>query len=300
MYTILITGGTGLIGQLLQKKLTKKGYEVRVLTRNPKRTNQFAWDITNRTIDDNAFTNLDYIIHLAGAGIADKQWTDKRKQEIIDSRTVSTNLLLTKVKTLQINLKGFIAASAIGYYGAITSETIFKEDDKPANDFLGRVCSLWEASSLQFQKATIPTSIFRIGVVLSKHGGALAKMNTPIAITPIASGNQYLSWIHIEDLTDMLIKPIEDKNYIGIFNAVAPDEQTSESFSKALAKQTKKVYIPIGVPKFVLKLVFGEMSIILTTGSRISSDKIKQAGYEFKFNNLTIALDDLIDLSSQL
>jgi hypothetical protein len=294
MYTILITGGTGLIGQLLQKKLTKKGYEVRVLTRNPKRTNEFAWNITNKTIDDNAFTNLDYIIHLAGAGIADKRWTDKRKQEIIESRTKSTNLLFQKVKELQVDLKGFIAASAIGYYGAITSETIFKEDDKPANDFLGKVCSLWEASSLQFQEATIPTSIFRIGVVLSKNGGALSKMNTPIAITPIASGNQYLPWIHIEDLTDMLIKPIEDKNYIGIFNAVAPDEQTSKSFSKALAKQAKKIYIPIGVPTFVLKLIFGEMSIILTTGSRISSKKITDAGFCFTNTNLQKSLDSLI------
>lgn len=293
MATILITGGTGLVGQLLQKKLTKKGHEVRVLTRNPKHTNEFSWDITNKTIDDNAFTNLDYIIHIAGAGIADKRWTNTRKQEIIDSRTKSTQLLLEKIKELKINLKGFIAASAIGYYGAVTSETIFTEGDKPAEDFLGKVCRLWEASSLEFQKENIPTTIFRIGIVLSNNGGALSKMNTPVLITPIANGNQYLPWIHIEDLTDMLIKPIEDTKYIGIFNAVAPNEQTSKSFSKALAKQTKKIYMPIGVPKFVLNLVFGEMSVILTTGSRISSDKIMQTGFDFKFNNLAIALDDL-------
>lgn len=294
MATILITGGTGLIGQLLQEKLTRKNHEVRILTRNPKMPHEFAWNITTNTIDEKAFKNLDYIIHLAGAGIADKRWTTKRKQEIIDSRTKSTNLLLAKIQELKIDVKGFIATSAIGYYGAITSSAIFTEQDLPATDFLGNVCHLWEKASLQFQQANIPTSIFRIGVVLSKKGGALQKMNTPFAITPIASGNHFIPWIHIDDVSDLLIKPIEDSNFTGIFNAVAPDHQTSKSFSKALAKQTKKIFFPIGVPKFILQLLFGKMAIMLTTGSRISSKKVIKNGYEFSFKKLNKALDDLL------
>ena len=294
MVTVLITGGTGLVGQLIRKKLTLKGYQVRILTRNPKESNEYVWNIANKTIDEKVFENLDYIIHLAGAGIADKKWTKKRKQEIIDSRTKSTQLLLTKIQELKINLKGFIAASAIGYYGAITSEKIFTEVDNPANDFLGDVCSQWEQNSLKFQQENIPTTILRIGIVLSNNGGALAKMNTPVLITPIGNGKQYLPWIHIEDLSSLFIKAIEDSNFTGIYNAVAPDTQTSKSFSKALASKTKKLFIPIGVPKFVLQLLFGEMAIILTTGSRISSKKIEKTGFQFSFKNLNKALDDVL------
>lgn len=293
MVTVLITGGTGLVGQLIRKKLSQKGYQVRILTRNPKKSNEYTWNIANKTIDEKVFENLDYIIHLAGAGIADKKWTKKRKQEIIDSRTKSTQLLLTKIQELKINLKGFIAASAIGYYGAITSEKIFTEVDNPANDFLGDVCSQWEQNSLKFQQENIPTTILRIGIVLSNNGGALAKMNTPVLITPLGNGKQYLPWIHIEDLSSLFIKAIEDSNFTGIYNAVAPDTQTSKSFSKALASKTKKLFIPIGVPKFVLQILFGEMAIILTTGSRISFKKIEKTGFQFSFKKLNKALDDL-------
>ena len=291
MVTILITGGTGMVGQLLGKKLSSKGFLVRILTRTPKKENEFAWDISNNFIDEDVFQNLDYIIHLAGAGIADKRWTPKRKQEIIDSRTKSTDLIFQKVKELDIQLKGFISASAVGYYGAITSDKKFTESDSPAKDFLGNVCHLWEKSVLDFEEIGIPMTIFRIGIVLSNKGGALEKMKTPI-ITPIANGKQYLPWIHIDDLTNMFIFSIE-KNLKGIFNAVAPEEQTSYSFSKLLAKKTKKLFLPIGVPKFILQLVFGEMSIILTEGIRVASDKIKNTGFQFTHKNLESSLNNL-------
>jgi uncharacterized protein (TIGR01777 family) len=289
---VLITGGTGLVGQLLQKKLVNRNFTVQILTRTPKNDHEFAWDITKNYIDERVFKNVNYIIHLAGAGIADKKWTVKRKQEIIDSRTKSTKLLLDKVQELKIPLRGFISASAIGYYGAITSEKVFTETDIPANDFLGNVCKLWEESVLEFNQIAIPTTIFRLGIVLSKNGGALEKMKTPI-ISPIASGKQYLPWIHIEDLTDMFIFAVEN-NLVGIFNAVAPEEQTSFSFSKLLAKKIKRPFIPIGIPIFILKHLFGELSIILTTGSRISSKKIKDAGFKFSYKNLKKSLDNLI------
>ena len=291
--TILITGGTGLVGQFLSEKLTTKGYNVRVLTRNPKNEREFYWNLATNEIDENAFKNLDYIVHLAGAGIADKRWTVKRKQEILDSRTISAQLLFKKVKALKIPLKGFIAASAIGYYGAITSEIIFKETDRAANDFLGNVCQKWEHANSAFQELDIPTTLLRTGIVLSKNGGALSKMNTPFAINPIASGTHYIPWIHIEDLANLFIKAIEDTSFTGIYNAVAPVHETSYSFSKALAKKTKKLFIPLGVPAFILKIIFGEMSIILTTGSRISSEKIIKTGFEFSYKNLESAFDGI-------
>lgn len=294
MTTILITGGTGLVGQYLQKKLTDKHYSVRVLSRNPTNSTEFYWNISRNEIDEKAFLDVQYIIHLAGAGIAEKRWTSQRKQEIIDSRTISTELLLHKITHLKIPLKGFIAASAIGYYGAITSESIFKESDPPATDFLGNVCQQWEASSLKFDSLNIPTTILRTGIVLSKNGGAVSKMNTPIAIAPISSGKQYIPWIHIEDLTNLYVKAIEDNSFTGIYNATAPDTQTSFSFAKTLATKTKKIFIPIGVPSVVLKMLFGEMSLLLTTGSRVSSEKVKKSGFNFSYKNLSKALEDSI------
>ena len=284
-----------MVGQLLKEKLSNKGFLVRILTRTPKKENEFKWNISSNYIDENVFQNLDYIIHLAGAGIADKRWTTKRKQDIIDSRTKSTQLLLNKIKDLKVPLHGFISASAVGYYGAITSAHIFTETDQPANDFLGNVCRAWEESVLAYNTINIPTTIFRIGIVLSKKGGALEKMKTPI-ITPIASGKQYLPWIHIEDLTNLFIFSIEN-NLTGIFNAVAPEVQTSFSFSKLLAKKTKKLFLPIGVPNFILNLIFGKMAIILTTGSRISSEKIKKTGFQFRFKTLENSLNNLTSTS---
>ena len=294
MATILITGGTGLVGKLLQRKLVNKGYAVRILTRNPNKKNEFYWNINDYEIDEKAFEQLDYIVHLAGAGIADKRWTRARKNEILESRTKSTQLLYDTIKEKKVPLRGFISASAIGYYGAITSEKIYTEEDVPASDFLGTVCKAWEEASIAFNQLHIPTTILRIGIVLANNGGALSKMNTPIVISPIANGKQYIPWIHIEDLTALFIKAIEDTSFTGIYNAVAPNAQTSFSFSKVLAKQAKKIFIPIGIPKFLVKLLFGKMSIILTTGSRMSSKKIEKTGFQFAYRNLEKAVDDLL------
>lgn len=294
MANILITGGSGLIGKSLIPKLIAKGHSVSLFSRSEQRINQiqtFLWDVKKGTIDKKAFKNIDFIIHLAGAGIADKRWTEKRKKEIIDSRVNSTELLFKKVNDYNIPLKGFISASAIGYYGAITSEKEFEESDPPANDFLGTVCQLWEQSALKFEDIGIPTTILRTGIVLSQNGGALAKMKTPI-ITPIGSGNQFMPWIHIDDMCQLYIEAISG-NLKGIYNAVAPQYQTNASFSKSLAKSLKRVYIPIGVPSFVLKLVFGELAIILTTGSKISAQKLLNSGYVFRFPTLKEAVNQL-------
>lgn len=293
MAHILITGGTGLVGQHIASLLQMHQHTFSILTRNPKRENEYQWNVKNGTIDNKAFTNVDYIIHLAGAGIADKRWTDSRKKEIIDSRVLSTNLLYQNIQALQIPLKGFICASATGYYGGVTTGTIFTETDTPGSDFLGKVCQQWEASAMQFEKAGIPTTILRTGIVLSKKGGALEKMKTPI-ISPLGSGKQYVPWIHIEDLCELYVKAIEDNDFTGIYNAVAPEHQTSYSFSKALAKVYKRPFLPFGVPSFMLKLIFGEMAIILLKGSRVSSEKLQEKKYIFTYPDLQKALQGFI------
>ena len=294
MVKVLITGGTGLIGKQLQKILFKKKYEVAVLTRNPTSKNEFRWNIKENYIDTNAFDNITHIIHLAGAGIADKRWTVERKKELINSRVKSTNLLLKKIKELGIPLKGFISASGIGYYGAITTGNIFTEKDKPANDFISEICVKWEEAANQFQKTQIPTTILRTGIVLSKNGGALQKMNTPLCLSILGNGNQFMPWIHITDLCNLYIKAIEDKNFIGIFNAVTNEHQTNKSFTKTLGKIIKKPVLPINAPSFVLKTILGELATILLKGSRVSSKKVENSGFKFQFKNLETALTNLL------
>ena len=295
MEKVLITGGSGLIGRRLSFLLKSRGYEVRILSRsnNPKNSYKtFLWNISEKTINDSAFEDLNHIIHLAGAGIADKRWSEKRKKEIIASRVASTNLLYNTVKRLKTPLDSFISASATGYYGAITSETIFEEKDKPAKDFLGKVCSLWEDSIFQFNEIKIRTVALRTGIVLSKDGGALKKMKTPI-ITSLGNGKQYMPWIHIDDLCELYIKAIEDQEFKGAFNAVSSEHISNLSFSKKISKIFNHPFLAIGAPSFILQIVFGEMSTIILNGSRISANKIKQAGFKFKFENLEKALKNL-------
>lgn len=291
MANIIITGGTGLVGTKLTELLLQNKHEVVILSRNPQNEYEFKWDISKGFIDKNALKNIDYIIHLAGAGIADKRWTDERKKIIIDSRVKTVNLLYEKVKEQNIQLKGFISASGIGYYGAVTSDHIFTETDLVGNDFLGEVCQKWEDAAHQFETLNVPVTILRTGVVLSKNGGALEKMKTPI-VTPLGSGKQYMPWIHIDDLCRMYVYAIET-NTSGIFNAVAPNHQTSASFSKALAKNIKRPYIGLGVPEFILKMLFGNMANILLKGSRVSAKKIEKNGYSFRFKTLQEALHNL-------
>ncbi len=295
MQKVLITGGTGLIGNRLSALLLSKGYEVRLLSRSANPTSKhktFVWDIDKEYIDEAAFSDLDYIIHLAGAGIADKKWSQKRKQVIIDSRVKSTALLLRYVQKLQTPLKAFISSSAIGFYGSITSEIIFKEGDNPGNDYLAEVCKLWEDSIFQFEGENIRTVAIRTGIVLSKNGGALQKMKTPV-ITPLGNGMQYMPWIHIDDLCEIYIKAIEDKKMKGIFNGVAPEHETNTSLSKKLAKVFKRPFLSIGAPSFILKAVFGEMSTILLNGSRVSSDKLISHDFTFEYPMLREALENL-------
>lgn len=289
---ILITGGTGLIGKVLQKKLLDNNNEVVILSRNPKKENEFRWDISKGYIDDDAFNGVTHIIHLAGAGIADKRWSLARKKELIDSRVKSANLLFKKIKELQIDLKGFVSASGIGYYGAITSDKVYAELDKPANDFISKVCVAWEKSAHQFKQINVPVTILRTGIVLTKKGGALEKINTPLLLSVLGKGNQYLPWIHIDDLCNLYLKPVESNDFTGVFNAVSPAEQTYFEFVKKLSKSINKKIFPINAPSFILKIILGKMSSILLKGSRISSEKTASK-YSFLYPDLSKAFKDL-------
>jgi uncharacterized protein (TIGR01777 family) len=298
MQNILITGGTGLIGKHLSSLLTKKGYKVFILSRTKNDdTNSFYWNISDDYIDEQAIIKADYIIHLAGAGIADKRWTKARKKILIDSRVKSANLLFEKVKALNPTLKAFISASGIGFYGAITSTKIYKETDESGDDFVSEICKLWEKSSLQFNTLNIRTVIFRTGVVFSNKGGAFPKLYEPIKYgfgAALGSGNQYIPWIHMDDLCKMYLKAIENTNLKGIYNAVAPEQITNKQLTNKIATSIgKKIWLP-NIPSFLFNLVFGEMASILLKGSRISPQKIKEIGFKFKFTNLKSALKNLL------
>ena len=291
MAKIVITGGTGLVGKRLTALLIDRKHEVRILSRNPKDKNEFKWDVSKGFVDEKAIENIDYIIHLAGAGIADKRWTKERKEVIVNSRVATANLLFNKIKEQKIALKGFISASGSNYYGAQTTEKIYKESAPVGTDFLGEVCRKWEAAAHQFKDLNIPVTILRTGVVLSKTGGALEKMRTPI-VSPLGSGNQYMAWIHIDDLCEIYIKAVEGV-LTGVYNTVSPESHTSKTFSKTLARAIKRPYLPIAVPGFLLKLVFGELAIILLEGSRLSSYKLEKKGFVFKYKELESALESL-------
>ena len=290
MASILVTGGSGLIGSYLCNLLKSKGHTVSILSR--KKTSDpsiFYWDIANNYIEPEAIISAEYIIHLAGAGIADKRWTSARKKVLIDSRVKSTNLLFKKVEELNPYLKGFISASGVGYYGAITSEKIYSEKDKPSNDFLSKVCILWEKSAFQFNFLNIRTVVLRTGVVFSKEGGALEKIAKPIKLgfgAALGSGEQYIPWIAMEDLCKIYLEAIENNDFKGIYNAVSPEHITNKTLTKTIAKKLNKpLWLP-NVPSFILKILLGELAIILLEGSRISSQKIKNTGFKFKYSSL--------------
>lgn len=299
MENILITGGTGIIGKHLTKMLIDNGYAVALLGRKINKTGDLQtwfWDIENNTIDAGAFDSADYIIHLAGAGIGDKNWSKRRKKEIRDSRIKSAQLIFDQVTQVKGRVKAFISASAIGYYGSITSEKIFSEPDLPAADFLGETCRLWEEAADRYRDAGIRTVKIRTGVVLAPNGGALSKLALPVKMgigSRLASGRQYMPWIHIDDLCGIYLKALEDNSMEGPYNAVAPEHITNRQLTKAIAGVVHKPLWFPPVPAFALRLLFGEMATMLLNGSRVAADKIAATGYEFRYGTLDKALTHL-------
>jgi hypothetical protein len=299
MTNILITGGTGLIGQHLSHLLTKKGYKVLVLSRTKNEDpTSFYWNIDDNYVDKQAIIKADYIIHLAGANIAEKRWTKDRKELLINSRVKTANLLFEAVKKWNPSLKGFISASGIGYYGAITSSKIFTEEDKPGNDFISEICVEWENAAKQFETIGCRTVILRTGVVFAKKESALQKIVIPIKFgfgSAIGTGKQFMPWIHIHDLCGMYLTAIENTKFSGVYNAVAPESVSNKALSKTIATILKKPFWLPNIPSFLFKLGFGEMAVILLNGSKVSSEKITETGFKFQFKKLENALINLIN-----
>ncbi|MEY3508069.1 MAG: hypothetical protein RIR44_1301 [Bacteroidota bacterium] len=310
MPSVLITGGTGLVGTAVKTLLEVKGYEVVLLTRSKTSLKgQAHWDINAGTIDSTAIAAADFIIHLAGAGVADKRWSTARKQEILDSRTKSSALLVKALQETPNKVKAVISASAIGWYGPDQinahnndlSAQGFVETDPSYPDFLGTTCAAWEASIAPvtantngLQKRLV---CLRTGIVLSKHGGALIEFLKPLAVRMAAvlgNGKQMISWIDVRDLAKMFVYALENENISGSYNAVAPAPVSNKTLTQTLAKVLYgSFYITTYVPSFVLKIMLGEMSIEVLKSTTVSAQKIQDAGFVFDYPEISKSLSTL-------
>lgn len=297
---ILITGGTGMIGHRLTELLLAKGHKVSYLSRKKEKSPNvevFQWDIQKGYIEEGALEAADYVVHLAGAGIADKRWTDERKKEIIDSRIQPIELINKYLQEKNIKLKGFISASAIGIYGGDTGDVQLDENSALGNDFLAECTKLWEIHAKKVTNAARIVSV-RIGIVLSEKGGALPKLVQPIRLgfgAALGSGKQFMSWIHVDDLCGIFVKAIEDDTMQGPYNAVAPNPVTNQEITNVAAEVLKKpLWLP-NVPSFALKLVFGEMGIVVTGGNFVLNKRLSQeTNFQYKFTTIKDALSDLL------
>jgi uncharacterized protein (TIGR01777 family) len=303
MATVLITGGTGMIGSALTKALVEKGYQVIILTRKigkhsiEKNISYAEWDVEKQTIDEKAISRADYVIHLAGANVAEGRWTDKRKKEIIDSRVKSGDLIVKSLREIQNKIKAVISAAAIGYYGPNTSPgKSFTETDPPYNDFLGNVVQQWEEAVQPVVKLEKRLVIFRTGIVLSNEGGAYAEFKKPMRFrvaTILGSGKQMVSWIHIDDLVRLYIEAIENENFRGVYNAVAPNPVSNELLIRTIAKASGKNFAVMHVPAFALKLALGEMSVEVLKSTTVSSARLQQTAFKFLFTDIDSAAGEL-------
>ncbi|RZS95714.1 TIGR01777 family oxidoreductase [Cecembia calidifontis] len=295
MKNILITGGSGLVGKKTTQLLERKGYAVAWLSRNPIKNSQksFSWDVEKQQIDPEAILWADGIIHLAGEGVADKRWTEARKKAILESRTQSTSLLFQAMEKSGKRPEVFVSASAVGYYGFNTGDETVDEHSPAGNDFLAKVVIAWENEVQKIEKLGIRTVLLRIGIVLDNTGGALVEMLKPPIAAPLGSGKQWMSWICIDDLARMFLFALEKEEVKGIYNAVGPKPATNEELTQKAAKKVGKPFVGIGVPGFALKLVLGEMAQMVLGGNRVSSKKIRDAGFEFRYPNLEEALEKI-------
>ena len=298
---VLITGGSGLVGLRLSEKLSEKGYEVVHLSRFRSKSSKyktFTWDLSEGIIEEGTLKGVNHIIHLAGAGVADKRWTEERKRELTSSRINSSNLIFDKLKSSGHKIDSFISASAIGIYGFDTGGIIQTEErTQLGDDFLATMTKKWESAADKFASLNVRVVKLRIGLVLSNEGGLLNKLK-PMAnlglSSAFGSGGQYMSWVHIDDLVNMFILTMENNQFSGAYNAVAPQPVTNRDFLAAMSKVMKKPYFLPNTPKFVLKMVLGELASAVTGGNNVSSKKIIDTGYDFKFDDLDKSLQDLL------
>ena len=297
MPIVLLAGGSGLIGTRLTELLHMRGHTVRLLTRNPKGPNQFGWEPAKGTIDDKALQDVDYVINLAGAGIAEKRWTEERKREIIDSRVKSARLLRDSFERLNLRPKAYLSASAIGYYGDSGERRMHEIDPPVENSFMVQCCQDWEDAADEVAALGIRTVKFRIGVVLAKEGGALLEFIKPLRFglgTYFGDGRIWYSWIHRNDLCRAFLWAMENETVSGVYNAVAPQPERIKPLVAAAAQAMGKKALLVPVPAFALRLALGEMSAVVLNSNLISDDKIRAAGFVFEYPELLGALQHIL------
>ena len=299
--TVLITGATGLVGQELVNLLLQNGHNVHYLSTSKSKlvtnTNYkgFYWNPKNAEIDTNALTDVEVIIHLAGANVA-KKWTTAYKEEIIESRVLSTQLLYQTLQKNSHQVKQIISASAVGIYPDSLTDIYHETDLDIDVSFLGNVVKQWENEVSQLEKLEIIVSKIRIGIVLAKNGGALQEMAKPIQYgvgAAFGSGEQYQSWIHVQDLV-VIFQFVMENQLAGVYNGVAPYPVTNSELTKAIAKTLGKPLFLPNIPKFVMKLILGEMHQILFSSQHVSCRKLLDENFQFKFASLDKALNDLL------
>ncbi|HZF65091.1 MAG TPA: TIGR01777 family oxidoreductase [Chitinophagaceae bacterium] len=305
MKTVLITGGTGLVGAALTETLTRKGYGVIILTRsNHVATSpgvRFArWDVHRQFIDEASVREADCIVHLAGANVAASRWTKERKKEILESRTRSSALLTKALQEIENKVSVVVSASAIGWYGpdpVIPNPRPFIETDPADASFLGSTCVAWE-NSIQEIGNNVRLVILRTGIVLSTEGGAYPEFVKPFRFgvkAILGNGRQVISWIHIKDLVNIYVHAIERPELRGVFNAVAPEPVSNNQLMEVISEQKKSTSVSMKVPEFVLKTMLGEMSIEVLKSSTVSAEKITTSGFNFQFGNIQKAVANLED-----
>lgn len=289
-HTILIAGGSGLIGQSLKQHFEILSYNVRILSR--KKNSKYYWNPEKNEFNNKALENVDFVVNLCGSSI-DKRWTKKTKKEIYESRIKATCFLISKLNLHNKKIKKYIGISAIGYYNY--DSLLKNENSKKGSHFLSQICSNWEGQTYELKN--ISFCILRVGVVLSKKGGMLKKLLIPFSMnlgSTLGNGKQKVSWIHIDDVTRMINHCIEKEKH-GIFNCVSPNPASNKEFSVSLAAVLrKKIWLP-NIPSFLLKIIFGEMSSMILGDLNVSSKKIEESGFKFNYPKLSKALKNLIN-----
>lgn len=303
METVLITGGTGLIGTALTSLLRSKGYKVIILSRtlheqNDENIAYAQWDVEKEYLDPGAMQAADHIVHLAGAGIADKRWTKKRKKLIVDSRVNSGKLLMKALSENQNKVKTFVSASGIGWYGEDKKNGHpFKESDPAADNFLGETCKLWEDSVRPVENLGKKLVILRTGLVFSNQGGAFVEFVKPMkygVAAILGNGRQIVSWIHIDDLVRVYVEAIENKNLKGVYNAVAREPVSNSELTVRIARARKKGFIAMHVPSFVLRTLFGGVSVEVLKSTAVDGGKLRDSGFNLIYPTVESALNDLL------
>lgn len=296
---ILVSGASGLVGQHLVPFLQENGHEVFSLVRKMSQNErEIEWDAETGIAENQTqkLENFDAVVHLAGAGIADERWTKERKRIIRESRVVGTRVLVDSLAKLKNPPKTFLSASAIGYYGDRKDETL-NENSPPGKDFLSGVCVEWEAEAQKAANLGARVVKLRIGIVLSTMGGALKEMLTPFKMGVggrVGKGTQFVSWIHLNDLIRAIQFVVENENLTNAVNATAPNPVTNAEFAEKLGLALNRPSV-VAVPEFALRLMYGELAdALLLTGARVLPEKLLANNFQFRFERIEDALQDLL------